>query len=97
MAVKQFSADYDWNVGLEAQCRAGYRTVAYSGSLGGGTLQLLTQVQDGDLIALADAKLTAATVDDNGDVVRQMTFSSSGNVWVRLSGSTAPTAKVSVQ
>ncbi|MCJ9696921.1 hypothetical protein MOV76_35755 [Rhizobium sp. PRIMUS64] len=97
MAVRQFSGDFDWNVGLEAQCDVGYRTLAYSGSLGGGTLQLFTQVQDGDMIPLADAKLTAAKVDGNGDVVRQMTFSSSGNIMVRLTGSTAPTAKVSVQ
>lgn len=98
MAVKTFSADAEWNVGLEAQCDVGYRTLAYSGSLGGGTLEIFTQVQDGgDLIALADAKLTTGTLDDNGQIVRQMTFSSSGNIWVKLTGSTAPTAKVSVQ
>lgn len=98
MAVKQFSADAVWNVGLEAQCDVGYRTLAYSGSLGGGTLQISTQVADGgDIIPLADAKLTAAKLDGNGDVVRQMTFSSSGNIFVTLTGSTTPTAKVSVQ
>lgn len=97
MAVHTFSANEEWNAGLEAQCDAGYRTVAYSGSLGGGTLQIFTQVPGGSKIALADAKLTAARLDDNGDVVRQVVFQSSGNIWIHLTGSTAPTAIVSVQ
>lgn len=97
MAVKQFSGNEEWNVGLEAQCDVGYRTLSYSGELGGGTLQILTQIRDGDKVPLADAKLTVAKVDDNGDVIRQIVFRSSGNIWVRLTGSTTPTAKVMVQ
>lgn len=97
MPVKSFTADAEWNVGLEGQTDVGYRTLSYSGGLGGGTLQILSQVRDGDKIALPDAKLTVAKVDSNGDVVRQLVFRTSGNVFVTLTGSTTPTAKVSVQ
>lgn len=84
-------------MGIDGQCEAGYRTLAYSNSLGGGMLQVFSQTQDGDKVAVSDSKLTAATLDDNGDVIRQMTFSTSGNIWVHLTGATAPTCKVSVQ
>jgi hypothetical protein len=96
MPVRSFTGDAEWNVGIEGRSDAGYRTLAYSGSLGGGTLQLFSQIENGDKIPLADAKLSAAVEDDNGDVVRQMTFRTSGNLFVHLTGSTAPTAKVSV-
>ncbi|MGG7535364.1 hypothetical protein [Rhizobium sp. 12,4] len=98
MAVKTFTADADWVVGLEAQCDVGYRTVAYTGSLGGGTLRIWTQVADGGgLTPVADSKLSAGTVDGNGDVVQQLTFQSSGSITVKLTGSTNPNAVVSVQ
>jgi hypothetical protein len=97
MPTKTFSTNEKWNAGIEAQCQAGYRTLAYSGSLGGGTLRISTQIEGGVDVPLADAKLTAATVDDNGDVVKQVVFQSSGNVFVELTGATTPTAVVSVQ
>ncbi|KQV31205.1 hypothetical protein ASE23_06820 [Rhizobium sp. Root73] len=97
MPVKSFTADAEWNVGLQGQTDAGYRTLSYSGSLGGGTLQILSQVSDGDKTALPDTKLTVAKVDSNGDIIRQLVFRTSGNIFVTLTGSTAPTAKVSVQ
>ena len=46
---------------------------------------------------LADAKLSAATVDDNGDAVMQVTFRTTGTIIVKLTGATAPSVKVIVE
>jgi len=96
MAVHEFSADEEWNAGIEARSSGGYRTLAYDGDLGGGTLQVLTQMEGGAKVPVANGKLAAATVDANGDVAQQLVFQSSGNVWVHLTGATAPTAVVTV-
>jgi hypothetical protein len=95
MPVHTFSADEEWNAGIEARSDAGYRTLVYSGSLGSGTLSLKTNLE-GVTSAVPDSKLSAATLDGNGDAIKQMTFQSSGNVIVVLSGSTNPTATVAV-
>jgi hypothetical protein len=98
MAVRTFLADATQNFGIDAKCDIGYRVMAYSGSLGGGTLQIKTKAGDASaLVPLADAKLSAATLDDNGDAVQQVVFISSGQVHVTLSGATAPTVEVSVE
>ncbi|TPW33249.1 hypothetical protein FJU08_01410 [Martelella alba] len=98
MVTKTLTADGETNFGIEAACDKGYRVLSYSGSLGGGTLRIYTKLQDDDAVAVpvADAKLSAANVDDNGDVIQQVVFISVGNVLVTLSGSTSPNAVVSV-
>ena len=96
MPVKTITTNKDENMGIDARSDVGYRTLSYDGSLGGGTLQLLTAMEDGTLVAVPDSKLSAAKLDDNGDVIKQVAFTASGNVWVRLSGATAPNVKVSV-
>jgi len=89
MPSVHFTADAKLSLGLEARSEAGYRTVLYSGNLGGGTLRISTVI-DGYEAWVPDSKLTAATVDDNGDVVKMISFSASGNILVSLTGSTAP-------
>lgn len=97
MPVKTFTTNEEWNVGIEARSDVGYRTLSYSGTLDGGTLQISTQIAEGDKIAIADGKLNATKLDDNGDMIRQMVFQSSGNVFVTLSdGGVAINAKVGV-
>lgn len=95
MPKHTFSGDETWNAGIEAKCDAGYRTLVFSGSLGGGTLQISTSIE-GVESTVPDSKLSAATLDGNGDAVKQMTFQTSGNISVTLSGSTSPTATVAV-
>lgn len=95
MAAKLLSADGTWNTGLQAECQAGYRTLVYSGSLGGGTLQVFTTI-DGVTSPVPDSKLSAANVDGNGDAIKQIVFASSGNISVVLSGATAPSVTLGV-
>ncbi|WP_377299612.1 hypothetical protein [Rhizobium sp. SGZ-381] len=98
MAVRTFTDNSTKNFGIDAKCDAGYRVLAYSGSLGGGTLQVFTKAGDASaLVPLADAKLSAAKLDDNGDAIKQMVFVSAGQVHVTLSGATAPNVEVSVE
>ncbi|MCT7662317.1 hypothetical protein [Shinella kummerowiae] len=98
MTVKTFTANEEWNAGLEARSDAGYRMLSYNGSLGGGTLQIFTQGQGGaPKVAVPDSKLSAAKVDSNGDPIQQVVFISAGNVWVHLTGATAPNVTVVVE
>lgn len=102
MAEHRFQANETWVVGIDAAAEKGFRTLAYStahsgGTLGGGTLQLRSSHSANVAsVPLADAKLSAAKVDDNGDVIKQITFQASGNLEVVLSGATAPDVWVSV-
>lgn len=95
MPVHTYSDNEDWNSGIEAQSDRGYRTLVYKDSLGGGTLEIFTSIE-GVKTPVPDSKLTAATVDGNGQAVQQVTFQSSGTVYVKLTGATAPTATVAV-
>jgi hypothetical protein len=98
MPTKTLTQNGTENMGIEAKSEAGYRVLSYSGTLGGGTLQLLTQCGEGaDQVPVPDSKLSAANVDGNGDPIRQMVFVSAGNVLVSLTGASAPNCKVSVQ
>jgi hypothetical protein len=106
MAIKKFTEDGVWNTSVPAASDKGYRTLKYSGSLGGGTLSIHTLSHDMDPDSnppaaietpVSDAKLKPTTLDDNGDLIRQITFQSSGTVIVKLTGSAAPTAKVMVE
>ncbi|MCZ4076292.1 hypothetical protein [Agrobacterium sp. LMR679] len=45
MPTKTLTQNGTENMGIEAKSDAGYRVLSYSGSLGGGTLQLLTSVR----------------------------------------------------
>lgn len=93
----QFTADEEWNVGFDAASDKSFRTLAYSGNLGGGTLQVKTSLSPNVVdVPVADAKLTNSKVDGNGDVIKQMTFQSSGNIKVVLSGSNTPNVWVAV-
>lgn len=94
---ERFQANKTWDVGFDAASDKSYRTLAYSGSLGGGTLQVLTSLSPNVLdVPVADAKLSASKVDGNGDVIKQMTFQASGNIKVVLSGATTPDVWVAV-
>lgn len=104
MAIRKFTADAVWNTGIPGQSDAGYRCLKYSGDLAGGTLSIhsLSQEVDQETGAaietpLADAKLSAVTVDDNGDTVKQVIFSTTGTIVVKLAGATAPSVKVIVE
>lgn len=93
----RFQADGTWDVGFDAASDKGFRTLAYVGSLGGGTLQVKTSLSPNVMdVPVADAKLTNSKVDGNGDVIKQMTFQSSGNIKVVLSGSADPDVWVAV-
>lgn len=95
MPKHAFTDDDEWNFGIEARSDVGFRTMVYDGDLGGGTLQIFTDIE-GVKTPVPDSKLDAATVDGNGDDVQQVTFQSSGNVYVHLTGSTAPDVTVAV-
>ncbi|MCJ7993203.1 hypothetical protein J5N58_01150 [Rhizobium cremeum] len=104
MAIRKFTADGVWNTGIPGRSESGYRCLKYAGSLGGGTLSVhsLTDEVDSETAAtietpLADAELSATTLDDNGDAVQQMTFQTTGTIVVKLAGATAPSVKVIVE
>ena len=88
-----FTADETWDTESSQIGPPDFRTIAYSGSLGGGTLQLFTTM-GGITSAIPDSKLSAATLDTNGDVVKSYPFRATGNISVVLSGATAPNVTV---
>lgn len=99
MPTKTFTANTaaPESMGIEARAYAGYRVLSYTGPLGGGTLQVHTQVEGAaDIVPVPDSKLTLAKVDGNGDPIRQVVFVSAGNVFVTLTGATAPNCQVSI-
>jgi hypothetical protein len=92
------------NMEIDAESSAGFRTLTYDishsgGSLGGGTLCVFTEPHpDMNPVRVPDAKLSAAKLDDNGDVVQQLTFQGAGTVWVQIAGaSSAINVKVCVR
>lgn len=93
MAKHTFTANATWASAVEARGTNGYNTLFYSGALGGGTLSVASVI-DGLTVPVADAKLSALTKDDNGDVVQQLTFQTSGRISVTLAGATAPNVTV---
>jgi len=93
MAEHTFTDNGEWVIPYAAQEGASYRTLAYQGDLGGGTLSVETTI-DTVTAPVPDGKLTAATLDANGDVVKSFPFRCSGRVTVKLSGATAPNVKV---
>lgn len=90
-----FTDNDDETFRIEAAAPPGKRVLAYSGDLGGGTLAVSTIIEDVEA-PVADAKLSAATLDGNGDAVKQLVFESAGRVKVTLSGATAPNVTVAV-
>ena len=92
---KTMTADGEWNTGYSGKTDPGYYTLAYSGSLGGGTLRIYSTI-DEIKTPVPNSKLSAATVDDAGDVVQQVIFSTSGTISVALSGATAPNVTIVV-
>lgn len=104
MPIKKMTADGTWNSGVPGQCEAGYRVVKYSGDLGGGTLTVhsLSLDLDPDTSAsietpVPNAELAVATVDANGDVVKQLAIQTSGAIVVKLTGATAPDVAIMVE
>lgn len=92
MASRTFTADFTWVTGVTANRQ--YNMLSYEGSLGGGTLQVFSDNDTGVYSPVADSKLNASKVDDNGDAIKQMTFWTVGAITVVLSGSTAPNVEV---
>lgn len=104
MSIRAFTADGFWNTGIPGYSDAGYRCMKYAGSLGGGTLSIHSLSTDVDQATgeaietpLTDAKISAATIDDNGDPVQQITFSTTGTIIIKLSGSVGADVKVMVE
>jgi len=103
MALHRFTTNEEWNSGMTCPNPAGSAVLRYSGSLGGGTLSVLTTSRDVDpdtngviKVPVPAGKLNATKVDVNGDVIQQMTFASRGTIIVRLTGATNPDVKVMV-
>lgn len=97
MVTKTFSGNDEVNFGLEARNDAGYRVLSYGGSLGGGTLTVKTQAADSPSpVPVPDGRLSGSDLDGAGNAVQQLVFVSAGNIWVSLSGASAPTCVVSV-
>lgn len=94
MELRTITANADYDFGIEAKCDAGYRVMIASGNFGGGTLQIKTRMSDFTLVPVSDAKLASTKLDDNGDQVQQVTFSSLGTVIVTMAGATNPNLKV---
>lgn len=99
MPTKTFVADTaaPVSMGIDARTDIGYRVLSYNGSLGGGTLRVWTQAEGGDIVPVPNGKLNATMQDANTDVRQQLVITSTGNVFVSLTGSTVPNCKVSVQ
>lgn len=96
MPAVTFTANDEKSLGIDAKSDSGYRTMVYSGDLGGGTLELFTKIE-GVKTPVPNGRLTAAMTDDNDQAIQQVAFSSSGNVWVHLTGATGPNVTVVVQ
>jgi hypothetical protein len=96
MPKTNFTVDREWNATIDAKADTGYRVLVYSGSLGGGTLSARCEI-DGVSAAIPNMKLNAATLDDNGDVVKMVGFSAAGTLYVALTGSTTPNVDVAVR
>lgn len=96
-----FDANAEKSVsGLDAKSDSGFRTMVYKSNggagLGGGTLEIFTELE-GVKTPVPNSKLTAATLDDNGQAIQQVTFSSAGIVWIHLTGATTPDITVAVR
>lgn len=104
MAIKKFTADGTWNSTVPGYSEGGFRCLKYSGDLGGGTLSIhsLSTEVDPETSAtvetpVANAKLSAATVDGNGEAISQVVFQTTGTIVVKLTGATAPDVLVMVE
>lgn len=95
MPAVTFEDNAEKSLGIDARSDAGYRTLAYDGDLGGGTLAVFTAI-DGVKTPVSGAVLSAATVDEDEAVIVQLNFQSSGTVWVHLTGATDPDVTVAV-
>ncbi len=97
MAQNHFTANGTWTVGVDAAADRGYRTVAYNGNLGGGTLAVSTNfgADVGD-VPVPNAKMAAGKNDGNGDAIKQLVIQSAGNLKITLSGATNPDCWVAV-
>lgn len=97
MKTVSMTENGEHNMGFEARSDAGYRVLSYSGSLGGGTLRVKTQLPDGgDKVPVPNSKLNATMNDAAGDLKQQLVFQAAGTIFVELTGATNPNCKVSV-
>jgi len=90
-----FTADAEWSIDLNDYGRMDYQTIAYAGDLGGGTLRVYA-VFGGTNIPLPDSKLSASTLDGQGEVVKAFPFRTTGDLVIELSGATDPNVTVYV-
>lgn len=97
MPQHTFTSNEEWNAGIDGWTEAGFRTLAYSGNLGGGTLKLKSRFEDGIVVPVSDGELNATMVDDNSDVIQQVTFQTAGTILVELTGATTPNVTVVVR
>lgn len=84
------------NLGIDGGAERGFRTLVYTGSLGGGTVRLMTEIE-GVRAYIPNSKLTATTTDDDGNVVQSISFSANGTLYLELLGATAPSFDVAVK
>lgn len=96
MALLHFTVDGEQPVGIEAKTEIGYVALLYTGDLGGGTLRVYTTIE-GHKAPIPNSKLSAATLDGNGDAIQIMMFSTAGTLSVALTGATAPDVYVGIK
>ncbi len=97
MPQHRFQTNEEYNFGIDGWTEAGFRMLAYSGNLGGGTLKLKSRFDGGIVVPVSDGELNATMTDDNGDVIQQVTFQTTGTIVVELTGATTPDVTVVVQ
>lgn len=95
MPKATFTANDETSLGMNAKSDSGYRLMAYDGDLGGGTLEIFTEIE-GIKTPVPNAKLDETMLDDNSQAIQQVAFSSAGNIWVHLTGATDPDVTVVV-
>lgn len=95
MPKTTFTDNGEWNASMPGRSDAGYRALSYDGDLGGGTLQVWCSIE-GVKVPVPDSKLSLATEDANGDPVQLIIFSAAGEIYVTLTGATAPDVAVAV-
>lgn len=98
MKQHTFTDNETWDTGIRMEIADGDKVLTYVGDLDGGTLQIFSRTsRNSTPIPLADAKLSEASLDKNGDAIQQVIFRTNGLLSVVLTGSTAPDVEVTIQ
>lgn len=91
MSVNLAANNDEKTLDLPGSSDRGYRCAVYSltgNGLSGGTLRFWSTI-DGVKVPIPNSKLTATTLDDNGDLVQMISFSAGGTISVQLTGAGA--------